>query len=205
MSLFKKKTLMMASRKRRIDDDNDDDSAPQPGPSTGGSAPKRSAILPIPNYDGFDNSPHPDTVKMAMNDNPGGQVLGTKHCDRDPDPCSSEPPAKKIKQYDVKKMSDIIQCLNSCTTQKNIKFKNDLKDKLVRLHTTDAPVESLITDADLIDIITHFVSSFTTYAKCRPLFKSLCQEDQIALLSANATLFIQYIFAKYFTTTNGKI
>ena len=79
---------------------------------------------------------------------------------------------------------------------------SNFRDQICAMHQGQAVPNQMNLDVWTYHLL-NVVTAFTRFAKQLPLFRSLNQEDQTALVTKNAFLFVQYLLGRYFSAPSG--
>merc|ERR1712117_129624 len=97
-------------------------------------------------------------------------------------------------------MNNILKSFTCAIMAKNNRLPDELICRIVAAHSDKG---CCLAEQDMTQLISHFVMTMTTFAKTRPFFQSLSNQEQIKARSKTASLYIQYILGRYFSSESG--
>ena len=84
----------------------------------------------------------------------------------------------------------------------DITVDRNFRDQICAMHQGQSVPNQMTLDVWTYHLL-NLVTAFTRFAKQLPLFRSLNQDDQTALVTKNAFLFVQYLLGRYFSAPSG--
>ena len=101
---------------------------------------------------------------------------------------------------ELRHINNTLQCFSAAICNQNVRLQDDFIQKIVWFQRG----EQQLSKDDILAIISHLVITITTFAKSQALFQNLSADGQIRLCSRGASLYIQYVMARFFTSKNGR-